>query len=133
MLKFMILRIIRFILLVILTQFAYAQDFKFSEFANNEQEKRYYKLIKEIRCPVCQGQSIGGSNSGLAKDLRQQVKNMLIANKSDEEIFLFMRERYGDFIVFEPPVNRATYLLWYAPFIFLLLLVLFIARWFIKK
>lgn len=98
-------------------------------FDTPEKSHRYYTLIEQIRCPVCQGQSIGGSNAELAQDLRQQVAKMLNNNKTDQEIKAFMVARYGDFVSFKPPVNRQTYALWFAPFAFLLLILwLFFAK-----
>lgn len=95
-------------------------------FDTQAKTQRYYTLIDEIRCPVCQGQSIGGSNAGLAKDLRKQVVKMLNANKSNDEIRDFMVARYGDFVVYKPPVKTSTLILWYAPFLLLLLLVIMV-------
>ncbi len=88
-------------------------------FDNPVLQKRYNALIKDIRCPVCQGQSIGGSDAPLAQDLRGVVADMLLDNRSDSEIFMFMTDRYGDFAVFEPPVNYHTYILWFGPFAFI--------------
>ncbi len=118
---------IQFLLLLGSMNLAHAQSIDATTFNNNQQQQRYQRLINEIRCPVCQGQSIGGSNAGLAKDLRQQVQNMIVKGSDDSEIVKFMVARYGDFVVFKPPVNKATYLLWFAPFAFLILgLFLFI-------
>ena len=85
-------------------------------------------MIENIRCPVCQGQSIGGSNSELAKDLRDKVREMIIGNQSDSDIYLFMVERYGDFVVYKPPVSPKTYLLWFAPILALLLSLIYLFR-----
>ncbi|WP_190600028.1 cytochrome c-type biogenesis protein [Candidatus Vesicomyidisocius sp. SY067_SCS001] len=94
----------------------------------NNQQQRYQALINEIRCPVCQGQSIGGSNAGLAKDLREKVKELILEENTDDNIRQFMTDRYGNFIVFKPPVNKNTYLLWFTPFIFLVLGLFFLVR-----
>jgi cytochrome c-type biogenesis protein CcmH len=94
---------------------------------------RYRSLINEIRCPVCQGQSIGGSNAGLAKDLRERVRTMIIENNSNDGLRQFMVDRYGDFVVFKPPVNKNTFLLWYAPFAFLALGLFFFIRSLLNK
>ncbi len=98
------------------------------QFNSPEKTKRYYTLIDQIRCPVCQGQSISGSNAPLAKDLRQQVAKMLIEGKSDNEIKDFMIARYGDFVSFAPPVNQQTYILWFAPFIMVVLALVLLFR-----
>jgi cytochrome c-type biogenesis protein CcmH len=116
------------ILLLSWTQLTYAESIEANEFSSDVQEARYRALIDEIRCPVCQGQSIGGSNAGLAKDLREQVRKMIIKNNSNDEIRQFMVDRYGDFVVFKPPMNKNTYLLWYTPFAFLALGLFFLIR-----
>ena len=110
---------IQFALLLLLIQGAFAESIDVKDFENSTQESRYIDLIDNIRCPVCQGQSIGGSNSGLAKDLREQVRIMILNDKSDDDIYLFMIERYSDFVIFKPPINWKTYLLWFTPLIFL--------------
>lgn len=118
-------------LLLILTIFintTYAEVIYDDNFKSQALQQRYHTLIEEIRCPVCQGQSIGGSHAPLAQDLRGVVIKMLKTDKSDSEIFDFMRERYGDFVVFTPPVNNQTYLLWFAPFLFVVLALVLLMR-----
>lgn len=78
-------------------------------------QSRYDRLINELRCLVCQNQSIADSNAGLAADLRREVHSMLLAGRSDAEILRFMTERYGDFVLYRPPFVRRTWLLWLAP------------------
>ncbi len=119
---------IQFALLLLLIQGAFAESIKVKDFENSSQESRYLDLIDNIRCPVCQGQSIGGSNSGLAKDLREQVRKMILNDKSDNDIHLFMIERYGDFVIFKPPINLKTYLLWFMPLMFLVLCFIYLIR-----
>ena len=106
---------IQFVLTLLLIQLAFAESIDAKDFETLDQENRYTVLIENIRCPVCQGQSIGGSNSGLASDLRGQVRKMILNKKSDKDIYLFMIERYGDFVNFKPPINSKTYFLWFAP------------------
>ena len=106
---------IQFTLLLLLFQASFSESIEAKDFESLDQERRYHGLIADIRCPVCQGQSISGSNSNLAKDLREQVRQMILNNKSNEEIYEFMVERYGDFVVFKPPINWKTYLLWFTP------------------
>jgi cytochrome c-type biogenesis protein CcmH len=118
----------KILLLLMLSSFLNAESIQDGEFTSPELQKRYSILIDEIRCPVCQGQSIGGSNAPLAQDLRAAVVKLLKANKTDAEIFDFMRARYGDFVIFKPPVNNQTYLLWIAPFVFVVLAVFFLMR-----
>ena len=124
---------IQFALLLLLIQGAFAESIDVKDFENSSQESRYIDLIDNIRCPVCQGQSIGGSNSGLAKDLREQVRIMILSDKSDDDIYLFMIERYGDFVIFKPPINWKTYLLWFTPLIFLVLCFIYLIRIISKK
>ncbi|MCS5589653.1 MAG: cytochrome c-type biogenesis protein CcmH [Candidatus Thioglobus sp.] len=124
---------IQFALLLLLIQGAFAESIEVNDFKNSSQESRYINLIDNIRCPVCQGQSIGGSNSGLAKDLREQVRKMILNDKSDDDIYLFMIERYGDFVIFKPPINWKTYLLWFTPLIFLVLCFIYLIRIISKK
>ena len=119
---------IQFALLLLLIQATFAESIEAKDFKSLDQESRYQALIENIRCPVCQGQSIGGSNSSLAKDLREQVRHMILSNKSNEEIYQFMVERYGDFVVFKPPVNWKTYLLWYTPIVFLVFCFIYLFR-----
>ena len=124
---------IQFALLLLLIQGAFAESIEVNDFENSSQESRYINLIDNIRCPVCQGQSIGGSNSDLAKDLREQVRKMILNDKSDDDIYLFMIERYGDFVIFKPPINWKTYLLWFTPLIFLVLCFIYLIRITLKK
>ena len=91
-------------------------------------QARFESIAKDLRCLVCQNESIADSNVELASDLRRQVREMLVAGKSDEEIFDFMTDRYGEFVRFNPPVDRKTVLIWGAPFLVLLLGVVIIIR-----
>ncbi|MDB4037460.1 cytochrome c-type biogenesis protein CcmH [Candidatus Thioglobus sp.] len=119
---------IQFVLALLLIQGALAESIEAKDFETRDQENRYTVLIENIRCPVCQGQSIGGSNSSLASDLREQVRTMILDNKSDKDIYLFMVERYGDFVNFKPPINSKTYLLWFAPLLLLFLCFIYLYR-----
>ncbi len=91
-------------------------------------EKRVMALAYELRCLVCQNQSLGDSHSDFAIDLRDEMRQQMAQGKSDEQVTNFMVERYGDFILFRPPVKSTTMLLWIGPFILLAIggLVLFI-------
>ena len=86
---------------------------------NQELEDRYHTLVTELRCLVCQNQTIADSNADLAKDLRREVRDMLVKGKSDGEIKDFMLERYGDFVLYNPPVKTTTVPLWIGPFVLL--------------
>ena len=81
-----------------------------------ELEKRVMALAEDLRCLVCQNESLAGSHAGLAVDLRDQIRQQMRAGKTDREIISFMTERYGDFVLFRPPVKLTTYLLWFGPF-----------------
>jgi cytochrome c-type biogenesis protein CcmH len=80
---------------------------------------RYDQLNRELRCLVCQNQSIADSHAPLATDLRRQVHDMLLAGRSDAEIVGFMTERYGDYVLYKPPFSPLTVLLWLGPFLLL--------------
>lgn len=88
---------------------------------NPEIEKRMIALSEELRCLVCQNESLAGSRSGFAKDIRREIREQLMENKSDKEITDFLVARYGDFVLYRPPVRTNTILLWFGPFIFLLI------------
>jgi cytochrome c-type biogenesis protein CcmH len=90
-------------------------------FQSPEQLQRYERLTHEFRCVVCQNQSVAESNVDLAKDLRRITRDMILAGKTDDEIKQFMTDRYGDFVLYNPPLKPVTYLLWGAPVILLLL------------
>jgi cytochrome c-type biogenesis protein CcmH len=83
-------------------------------------EARLMKLAAELRCLVCQNQSLADSHAGLALDLKNQVREQMKAGKSDDEIRAYMVARYGDFVLYSPPVKPVTWLLWGGPFILLL-------------
>ncbi len=85
------------------------------EFSNPELEKRYHKLSQELRCPKCQNQNIADSNAPLAQDLRREVFRLLEQGRTDSEIHEYMVTRYGDFVLYRPPVKGVTLLLWAGP------------------
>ena len=89
-------------------------------------EERARMLSQNIRCLVCQNQSIDDSNATLAKDLRVLVREKLTAGATNDEIFDFLVDRYGDFILLNPPFKASTYVLWYGPLIFLIVGLLMI-------
>lgn len=87
------------------------------------QQQRYRALIQELRCLVCQNQSIADSDAPLAADLRTQVQNQLAAGRSDREIQRYLTDRYGDFVLYRPPFKPTTWLLWAGPFALLLIAI----------
>ncbi|HEY1077347.1 MAG TPA: cytochrome c-type biogenesis protein [Fontimonas sp.] len=84
-----------------------------------EQTERYQGLVNELRCLVCQNQSIADSNAPLAADLRVKVREQLAAGRSDSEIHDYVTERFGDFVLYRPPLRASTWLLWFGPFVLL--------------
>ena len=89
-------------------------------FDDPAEQERYERLIKDLRCLVCQNQSIADSNATLASDLRREVREMMVAGQTDEQIREFMTARYGDFVLYRPPVRPRTWLLWSAPVLLLI-------------
>jgi cytochrome c-type biogenesis protein CcmH len=84
-------------------------------FANQQQQERFNKLTEELRCLVCQNQNLADSDAPLAHDLRREVHEMVLAGRTNEQIKQFLVTRYGDFVLYRPPVQKNTYLLWLAP------------------
>lgn len=91
------------------------------EFDDPQKEARFKHLSEELRCLVCQNQTLADSNAGLAMDLRKELYRMINDNASDDEIKDFMVSRYGDFVLYKPPVKTSTYLLWFGPFVLVIL------------
>ncbi len=104
------------LLLLCLGSYAHALN-EVYEFDSPAQEQRYKRLTKELRCTVCQNQNIADSNAELAGDLRRKTYELISAGKSDEEIMDFMVERYGNFVLYRPPLTAGTLLLWIGPFL----------------
>lgn len=102
------------------------------EFDNDVDRKRYQSFIDEMRCPKCQNQNLSGSDSQIAMDLRRELYLMIKDGKSDKEIVDFMVERYGDFILYRPPLKASTLVLWAAPWVLLgggiILLIVIVRR-----
>jgi len=88
---------------------------------NQKYELRARNISKNIRCMVCQNQSIDESSAPLAKDLRILIRDKIKEGNKDEEIYKFLTDRYGDFILLKPPLNSKNLILWFLPFIFLIL------------
>jgi len=93
------------------------------EFSSERQEQRYLDLIDELRCMVCQNQNLADSTADLAKDLRERTYQMVRTGKTDSQIIEYMVARYGDFVIYRPPLKASTYLLWFGPLAILLLAV----------
>lgn len=112
----LVLRIM--ICFIVLSSVVNADDKPF-KFTDNVLQDRYNVLLEEIRCLVCQNQSLADSNADLAQDLRDEIQQQLFAGKDDNEITQFLVERYGDFVLYRPPLQKNTWLLWFGPFLFL--------------
>lgn len=93
-----------------------------------DQQEMYQAIIQEVRCLVCQNQSIAESNADLAKDLRAQILEQVIAGKTKNEIKNYLLNRYGDFVLYQPVFSQKTLLLWISPII----LLIFIVGWYRK-
>jgi cytochrome c-type biogenesis protein CcmH len=87
--------------------------------ADEAVEKRLINIAEELRCLVCQNESLAGSHADLAEDLRREVRSLIKQGKSDQEVKDFLVSRYGDFVLYRPPVKPTTWLLWVGPFLFL--------------
>lgn len=110
----------------------FASTIEVYQFNDPDQEALYQSLIVELRCLVCQNQSIAESNAELAQDMRRKTYELIIAGKSEREIMDFMAERYGDFMLYRPPMKPMTWLLWFGPAIVLIVGFVFAVR-FIRR
>jgi cytochrome c-type biogenesis protein CcmH len=117
-----------FIAMLVMLTPAYAGPVITYEFESEEQEALFNKLSDELRCLVCQNQSIADSNADLATDLREEIYGMLQQGKSEEEIVDFMVARYGDFVLYNPPLKPVTWVLWFGPAFALLAGFVFVVR-----
>ncbi|MGQ0530665.1 MAG: cytochrome c-type biogenesis protein [Panacagrimonas sp.] len=104
-----------------------------SETLSAEQEARYRGLIHELRCLVCQNQTIADSNADLASDLRRQVHERIAAGESDAQIREYVTARYGDFVLYKPPLTMRTLVLWIGPFLILAGALAFVLRLLLKR
>ncbi|HMM46517.1 MAG TPA: cytochrome c-type biogenesis protein CcmH [Thiobacillaceae bacterium] len=82
-------------------------------------EARLVKLAEDLRCLVCQNESLAGSQAGLAEDLRREIRDQMKAGKDDQEVIAYLTDRYGDFVLYKPPFKPVTWLLWLGPALFL--------------
>ena len=122
------MRVILFLVMALLLTPVFAAPVVTYEFASEEQEALFNKLSNELRCLVCQNQAISDSNADLAKDLRDEIYGMLQQGNSEEEIVEFMVARYGDFVLYNPPLKPMTWLLWFGPAFALLAGFFFVVR-----
>jgi cytochrome c-type biogenesis protein CcmH len=113
----------KYLILLILVFFCFAGSIPAKEAQPNEDpkiEQRMKALTEQLRCLVCQNETLADSRADLAEDLRREIREEMKAGKSDQEIIAFLTDRYGDFVLYNPPVKRTTYLLWFGPFILLI-------------
>ena len=93
------------------------------QFEDSAQEKRFYTLISEIRCPKCTSGSIASSDAPVSRDLKNKVYELIITGSSDDEIKKYVSDRFGNFSDYRPAFEGANYILWFAPFIFFFLMI----------
>lgn len=114
-------RLLLLVLLLSLAPFALAQVRRPPPVTDDPAiEQRLHKLAQELRCLVCQNETLADSQANLAEDLRDEIREQMKAGKSDKEIINFLTARYGQFILYKPQVTPTTYLLWFGPFVLLL-------------
>jgi cytochrome c-type biogenesis protein CcmH len=94
------------------------------KFDNAEDEKRFYSLIKEIRCPKCTSGSLASSNAPVSEDIKSKIIELIKEGKSDQEIKQFLSDRFGNQVLYNPGFSKDTYFLWLAPGLFLILILL---------
>lgn len=104
-----------FLLFILAGTQAFADDPAIFEFDNPAQETRFEQLTEELRCLVCQNQSLADSHADLAGDMRREIYRMFQEGASNEQIIDFLVQRYGQFILYRPPMQPTTYLLWFGP------------------
>src|SRR5438128_12214021 len=111
-------RILFVIFALVFAGVAIAKEAKPAE--DPEIEQRMKALTEQLRCLVCQNETLADSRADLAEGLRQEIREQMKAGKSDQEIIAFLTQRYGDFVLYKPPVKSTTYLLWFGPFVLLI-------------
>ena len=100
--------------------FAHAQAIEPLPFKDHAQELRFQHLTHQLRCPMCQNETLADSNAPIARDLRNQIFRMMQAGKSDDEIKQYLVARYSEFVLYDPPLTANTWLLWFGPLLILL-------------
>jgi len=114
-------------LLVVLPSFAAIEVYNFND---PQLADRFKKLTYELRCPKCQNQNLADSNATLSVDLKDIIYEKLKAGESDDQIIGFMKQRYGEFILFKPEMSKSNSLLWFGPIVFLLAFLFLFFRWY---
>lgn len=112
-------RVLLWLALCLLPALAAAQAIQPLPFRDRAEEVRFQRLSAELRCPMCQNETLADSNAPIAHDLRRQVFEMIQAGKSDDEIKAYLVDRYSQFVLYKPPVEPSTWLLWFGPAVLL--------------
>jgi len=103
------------------------------EFKDPAMQQRYDHLLGQLRCLVCQNETLAVSQADLAQDLREEIYHMMNNGKSDKQITDYLVARYGDFVLYDPPLQRSTWLLWFGPFLLLLIAVYIMIRFILSR
>ena len=109
-----------FVTMLVFAGAAHAQAIEPMPFANHAQELRFQQLTRQLRCPMCQNETLADSNAPIARDLRNQIFKLMQEGKSDEQIKQYLVARYSDYILYNPPLKPGTVLLWFGPLLILL-------------
>ncbi len=118
-----ILRLLPIMAMLLLMPSVASAQVDSTQFDNPQQHALYQKVIKELRCLVCQNQTLADSNADLAKDLRRKSYEMVKQNKSYDDIIQYMLVRYGEFVLYRPRITPTTWLLWFSPFVILIVII----------
>lgn len=114
------LRRLVFVALLGLAGFVHAQAIEPLPFTNHAQEVRFQHLTAELRCPMCQNETLADSNAPIARDLRNQIFRMMQQGRSNDEIRKYLVDRYSNYVLYDPPLTASTWLLWFGPLLILL-------------
>ncbi|KXO14240.1 Cytochrome c heme lyase subunit CcmL [Moritella sp. JT01] len=117
-----------FVLMTLMLSFSVAAVIDVYDFETDEQEALFRTLTAELRCPKCQNNNLADSNASIAKDMRQKTYNMVIEGKEEDEIVTYWIDRFGNFVLYKPPVTLGTAILWVGPGLFVLFGGLIIVR-----
>lgn len=118
------MKIIKYISIIILVFYycnSFGQDMAIYNFVSNAQQSQFNQLTNQLRCLVCQNENLANSNASLAIDIRAQIAAMIIKGYSSTEILSYLVSRYGNYILYKPPVMKITWLLWFSPPILLII------------
>lgn len=120
-------KVVLLFFMMLFPQLIYAEIAGFP-FESEQEEERFRELSAELRCLVCQNQSLADSNAALAQDLRTELYEQVLSGNSRDEIISFMTDRYGEFILYKPTFSSRTLLLWLTPFVLLIFAIAFLVR-----